>query len=219
MRRMTTTSAPRFQLPITLDVTGRRCVIAGGGPLAAEKAAAFRAAGADVVEVAAGAFSSELLAGAFVLVVSGEDDLDTAATFAEAERRGILTNALDDVPHCHFAFPSLVERGPVRVAISTGGKAPALARRLRLDLEGRLPAGLGELAEAYAEARQDLLPRRVPFATWAAAWQTALDDLDGLLARCEAGRPDEARAQLTATVAAALAPATTDAAPADVESR
>jgi siroheme synthase-like protein len=204
MARMPATTAPRFQLPVTLDVTGRRCVIAGGGPLAAEKAAVFRAAGADVVEVAAGAFSADVLDGAFVLVVSGEDDLDTATVFAEAERRGILTNALDDVPHCHFAFPSLVERGPVKVAISTGGQAPALARRLRLDLEGRLHPSLGALVDAYAEAREDALPRQVPFTHWAAAWHAALDDLDGLLALCEAGRRDDARAQLSATVTAVL---------------
>jgi precorrin-2 dehydrogenase / sirohydrochlorin ferrochelatase len=204
---MTSTTAPRFSFPVSLDVTGRRCVVAGGGPLAEEKAHALRQAGAEVVEVAAGGFSTDLLDGAFLLIISGEDDLDAATTFAEAERRGVLTNALDDIPHCHFAFPSLVRRGALQVAISTGGKAPALARRTRLDLEERLPASLGALVEAYADARQAALPREVAFDVWAAAWQRALEDLDGLLALCDERRIDEARDRILATVRDGIAAA------------
>lgn len=198
------TTTPRFSFPVSLDVTGRRCVIAGGGPLAREKADAFREAGADVVEVTAGGFTPDLLDDTFLLVVSGEDDIDAAAAFDEAERRGVLTNTLDDIPHCHFAFPSLVRRGPLRLAISTGGRAPALARRVRLDLEDHLPDSLGALVDAYDRARQLALPRRVPFDVWAAAWQTALDDLDGLLALCADGRADEARDRILATVRAGI---------------
>jgi siroheme synthase-like protein len=181
-------------------VTGRRCVVAGGGPLASEKAEALREAGADVVEVPAGGFDLDLLDGTFLLVVSREDDVDAAAVFAEAERRGVLVNTLDDVPHCHFAFPAVVRRGALKVAISTSGRAPALARQVRLDLEERLPVSLGALLEAYAAAREAALPRTVPFDLWARGWQAALADLDGLLALCEDGRADEARDHILATV-------------------
>lgn len=204
---MTTTSAPRFSFPVSLDVTGRRCVVTGGGPLAEEKADALRQAGAEVVAVPAGGFTTDLLDGAFLLIISGEDDLDAAATFAEAERRGVLTNTLDDIPHCHFAFPSLVRRGDLQVAISTAGKAPALARRMRLDLEERLPRSLGALVDAYADARQAALPREVPFDVWAAAWQRALEDVDGLLELCDEGRADEARDRILATVRDGITPA------------
>lgn len=204
---MTTTSAPRFSFPVSLDVTGRRCVVAGGGPLAAEKAAALRQAGAEVVEVRAGGFTPDLLAGAFLLIVSGEDDLDAAVVFAEAERRGVLTNTLDDVPHCHFAFPSLVRRGAFQLAISTGGRAPALARRTRLELERTLPTSLGTLVDAYADAREVALPREVPYEVWAAAWQRAIEDLDGLLALCDEGRAQEARDRILATVRQGIAAA------------
>jgi siroheme synthase-like protein len=204
---MTTSPAPRFSFPVSLDVTGRRCVVAGGGPLAEEKADALRKAGAEVLEVPAGGFTTDLLDGAFLLIVSGEDDLDAAATFAEAERRGVLTNTLDDIPHCHFAFPSLVRRGDLQVAISTAGKAPALARRMRLDLEERLPRSLGALVDAYADARQAALPREVPFDVWAAAWQRALEDVDGLLELCDEGRADEARDRILATVRDGITPA------------
>lgn len=197
---MSTTPSSRFSFPVSLDVAGRRCVVAGGGPLAQEKADALRDAGADVVEVAPGGFSLDLLDEAFLLIVSGEDDLDADATFEEAEQRGVLANTLDDIPHCHFAFPSLVQRGSLKVAISTGGQAPALARRVRLDLEDRLPSSLGALVEAYAGARQAALPREVPFDIWAGAWQAALEDIDGLLALCDAGRADEVRDLILATV-------------------
>ncbi len=189
-----------FAFPVSLDVAGRRCVVAGGGDQAAAKAAALRDAGADVVEPPAGGLTDEHLDGAFLLIVSGEDDTDAASTFAAAERRGVLVNTLDDVPHCHFAFPSIVRRGDLRVAISTGGRAPALARRLRLRLEEQLPAGLGALIDAYADAREAALPRQVPFEDWAARWQAALAELDELLALCEDGRADEARDRIHATV-------------------
>jgi precorrin-2 dehydrogenase / sirohydrochlorin ferrochelatase len=189
-----------FSFPVSLDVGGRRCLVAGGGPLAREKAEALRAAGADVIELAAGGFSTDLLDGTFLFIVSGEDDIDPAATFAEAERRGVLTNMLDDIPHCHFAFPSVVQRGSLKLAISTGGKAPALARQVRLHLEEQLPRGLGALVEAYAAARREALPRRVPFEIWARGWQAALADMEHLLELCDAGHQDAAREHILAVV-------------------
>lgn len=200
-----TTTTRTFAFPISLDVAGRRCVVVGGGPLANEKADALRDAGADVTLVPAGEYTPAVLDGTFLLIISGEDDTDSAAAFAEAERRGVLANALDDIPHCHFAFPAIVRRGDLKVAISTAGKAPALARRVRLDLEEHLPHGLGVLVDAYAQARERALPRTVPFEEWAAAWRLALDDVDGLLALCEDGRGDVARERILATVTGALA--------------
>ena len=178
-------------------------MVAGGGPLAQEKADALRQAGADVRELPAGAFSADELDGTLLLIISGEDDTDTTAAFAEAERRGVLVNALDDIPHCHFAFPSVLRRGDLKLAISTNGRAPALARRVRLDLEERLPASLGALVEACAEAREAALPRRAPFDVWAAGWRAALADLDDLVALCEQGRTHEARDRILALVEAA----------------
>ena len=208
---MSTTTNTRFSFPVSLDVAGRRCVVAGGGALAREKADALRDAGAEVVEARAGGFTTDLLEGTFLLIVSGEDELDAAATFAEAERRGVLINTLDDVPHCHFAFPSIVQRGALKLAISTGGAAPALARRVRLDLQDRLHPQLGDLVEAYASAREEALPRQVPFEVWARGWQAALDDVDALLELCEQGRRDEARERILATVTAHIATVATEA--------
>ena len=188
------------RLPITLDVTGRTCVVIGGGPMAADRAGALAAAGAVTVEVAAGGYRPELLDGAFVAIVTGEDDTDAATVFADAEPRGVLVNTLDDVAHCHFAFPATIVRGDVRVAISTGGRAPALARRLRLYLEERVPGEVALLADALAEARTEALPRTVPLDEWIANWRSALEDLDALLALCRDQRPDLARDRVLATV-------------------
>jgi len=168
--------------------------------MAQEKVEALAAAGADVVDVAAGAFTLDLLEDTFLFIASGEDDLDVEEAFAEAERLGILVNFLDDIPHCHFAFPSVVDRGPLKVAISSQGKAPALSRRVRLDLEERLHPALGDLVLAYHEAREAALPRQVDFGTWQRAWRKALEDLDGLLELCEAGDRDEASRRILATV-------------------
>lgn len=215
---MTSTPNPRFTFPISLDVTGRRCVVVGAGPLAREKAAALADAGAEVVDVPAGAFTPSVLDDAFLLIISNEDDTDAAQAFAEAEARGVLTNSLDDLPHCHFAFPSLVRRGDLKLAISSNGRAPALSRQVRLQLEEQLPPGLGGLLEAYATARERLLPRQVPFEVWSAAWQGALANIDHLLELVDAGHVDAAASQITADVQALLsahAPADTADASAD----
>lgn len=182
-----------FSFPVSLNVTGRRCVVIGGGPLAAARATALADAGADVLEVPADAYRSDVLDGALLAVVSGEDATDPATVFADGEARGVLVNTMDDVEHCHFAFPAIVQRGDLRVAISTAGKAPALARQLRIRLEEELPPALATLVEVLSEAREAALPRGVSFDDWADRWGRALADLDTLLAQCEDGRAGEVR--------------------------
>lgn len=190
----------RFAFPVSLDVTGRRCVVAGGGPLARSKAADLAAAGADVVEVAVGSWSDDLLDGAFLVVVSREDATDAAAVYAAGRARGVLVNVLDDVDHCDFAFPAMVRRGDLRVAISTAGRAPAVAGRLRRHLDQHLSPAFGALVDAADAARADALPRTVPFPEWAARWRAALADLDGLLSRCERGEAERVQRELTDAV-------------------
>lgn len=189
-----------FGFPISLDVTGRRCVVIGDGQLAAEKIDALEAAGADVVAVPAGGYEPSLLDGAFLAIVTGEDDADSPAVFADAEKRGVLINTMDDIPHCHFAFPSIIRRGDLQLAISTGGRAPALARRVRLRLEDELPESLGDLIETVGNAREAALPRTLPWGEWVSRWREAVEDVDGMLALCEEGRADEVRDRILATL-------------------
>lgn len=189
-----------FAFPISLDVSERRCVVVGGGRVAAEKTAALADAGADVVSVPKDGYHADVLDGAFLAISTGEDATDPGTFFADAETRGVLVNVMDDIPRCHFAFPAIVRRGDLKVAISTAGRAPALARRIRIRLDEELPQALGPLVDAMGEAREAALPRQVPFSEWAARWREVLDDLDDLVAAVEDGRAADVRDRIVATV-------------------
>src|SRR5581483_9376925 len=134
-----------FRYPVALELSGRRCVVTGGGREAEGKARALLEAEADVVVIAprisdglADLLRRGDLADAFLVIAADSDRATRAAVFAEAEAERVLCNAVDDVEHCHFAVPSIVRRGELLLAISTGGRAPALARRLRRRLSDEL---------------------------------------------------------------------------------
>lgn len=204
-----------FSLSVTLDVTGRRAVVVGGGYEAVDRVEALLHGGADVTVITpdpgpplvglaeAGrvvlhrrGYLDGDLAGAFVAYVTREDPTPVDATWAEATRERVLLSTLDDVPHCHFATPSVVRRGDLAVTIATMGRAPALAKRLRRHLEDEFGPELGELVDVLDAAKQASLPRTVPFAEWAARWERALTDLDGLLAALRDGHHDQVRAEV-----------------------
>jgi siroheme synthase-like protein len=142
------------------------------------------------------------LVGAFVAYVTGEDDTDVHATWAEAEAHNVLLSTLDDVPRCHFSTPSVLRRGDLAITIATAGRAPALAKRLRRKLEAEFGPELGELVDVLHEARELALPRTVEFGVGAAWWEQALEDLEGLLARLRAGDHDGVRDHVHAVITA-----------------
>jgi siroheme synthase-like protein len=216
-----------FRYPVALELSGRRCVVTGGGREAEGKARALLEAEADVVVIAPRVsdgfgelvrrgeithvprrFQRGDLAGAFLVIAADSDRAVRAAVFAEAETERVLCNAVDDVEHCHFAVPSIVRRGDLLLAISTGGRVPALAKRLRRRLTEQFGWQWEALVEVLGEVRAETHPARSSdFATWAAAWQSVLDEEDDLLRLLEEGRIEEVRAR----VYAALKPATTSA--------
>jgi len=195
-----------FGYPVSLDLEGRRCVVVGGGTVAEHKVQGLLDAGAAVT-VVAGEFTPALrelaargelellhrpyargdLAGAFLTIAATDDGAVNAEVFAEASERKVLCNAVDDVEHCHFAAPSIVRRGDLTISVSTGGKAPALAKRLRQTLAAQFGDEWGVLVEVLARARVAALEgsggtRDVDFATWAQRWAQALDgDLTGMV--------------------------------------
>ncbi len=199
-----------FRFPVCLELEGRRCVVIGGGSIADHKARSLLEAGATVTVISPSfteglqelarrgelalvekPYSCGDLEGAFLAIAATEDAAVHAAVFAEATERGVLLNAVDDIAHCHFAYPAVVRRGDLMVTISTGGKAPALAKRLRRTLARQFGPEYEALVQILGEVREAVLPsRESDFATWAARWQQALDhDLLGLI---EAGRSQEA---------------------------
>ena len=119
----------------------------------------------------------------------------------------MLCDAVDDVAHCHFAVPSIVRRGNCSWP-SPGGRAPALAKRIRHRLTEQYGWRWEALVDVLGEVRAETLPARtVDFATWAARWQGVLDREEELLDLLTEGRIDEVRAR----VYCALNPATTSA--------
>jgi precorrin-2 dehydrogenase / sirohydrochlorin ferrochelatase len=159
-------------LPVCLNLEGRRAVIVGGGAVGTQKVRDFADCGAEVTVVspaASAAIREEADAGrirlierryrpgdvegAFLVVVATDDPETNAAVYEEANRNGQLVNVCDDPPHCNYIFASRIERGPLTVSIFTHGTSPALARRVRRDLEAWLGPEYAMLAELLAELR------------------------------------------------------------------
>jgi siroheme synthase-like protein len=180
--------------PVYLDLRGRSCVVIGGGHLAEEKVRGLLAAGAAVTVVAgeaggeiheaaeAGRITWERrgyrpgdLAGATLAFVAGQDPETVDAVWREGTERGTLVNTIDDVPHCGFIAPSILRRGDLTVAISTSGRAPALAVRLRQRLEGMLGHEHARFLEMAGTIRQPLAERCPDFATRRELWYRLVD--------------------------------------------
>lgn len=200
-----------FGYPVMLEVRGRRCLVIGGGSVAEGKARGLLAAGAGVTVISPAltkgledleqsgmirVIPREYVAGdlkdAFIAIAATNDFSINAAAFREGQERGVLVNSVDDVEHCHFAAPSVVRRGDFVLAVSTGGKAPALARKLRAELEARFGEEYGALVDLLGEVRQAALKvRTVDFAEWARRWEVALQP--DLARMVREGRLAEAR--------------------------
>lgn len=129
-------------LPLFHRIAGQRVIVLGEGAAAEAKARLVERAGGTVV-------GEDDQAARLAFIV---DDAPEAAA-ARLRARGLLVNVADRPELCDFTLPSVLERGPVLVAVSTGGASAGLAKALRLRLEGLLPASLGTLAEALAAAR------------------------------------------------------------------
>jgi siroheme synthase-like protein len=161
--------------PAFLKLDGRLAVVVGGGNLAEQKIPGLLQAGARVrvvapyvsakvgewvrdkaVEWYAKGFEGEDLVGAFLVIAATSLKNLNAEVFQEAEKRNILCNAVDDIENCHFYYGSIVQRGDLQIAISTNGKSPALAQRLRKELEGQFGAEYEAWLEWLGAAREVL---------------------------------------------------------------
>ena len=204
----------RFGYPISLDLVRRRAVVIGELAVAQGKVEGLLAAGAEVTVVAAGpqeflaalewepsvtvlhrAYRPGDLAGAFVCVASSRDPDERRAIFHEAGQQGVLLNVMDDPAHCDWSAPALVRRGQLTIAIATGGRSPALARRLREELEERFGPEWEPLLELLGEVRDQSLAWLPDYQERARRWQEALD-LEELAGLVRNGRADEARHRL-----------------------
>jgi uroporphyrin-III C-methyltransferase/precorrin-2 dehydrogenase/sirohydrochlorin ferrochelatase len=157
-------------LPVFLDVQGQRCLLVGTGDVADRKRRLLAAAGADIHNVDNSSFAEHLLDGVALVVAASTDEALNARVSHAARARHIPVNVVDQPALCSFIFPAVVERGPVTVAVSSGGALPVLARLLRARLETLLPPSLGEFATRAAsfcqQVRQQLPEMRQRLRFW-----------------------------------------------------
>lgn len=164
--------------PVNVDLTGRRCVIVGGGEVAERKAQRLMECGARVTIVSpaltpdleqsrqegklqhvTAVYDRKVLKGAF-LVIGATDQADINARVSrDAQALDILVNIVDDPDRCNFILPSLVQRGDLSIAVSTGGKSPALARQIREDLMRQYGAEYETLLDIMGSLRKKILAR------------------------------------------------------------
>jgi siroheme synthase-like protein len=144
--------------PISLYVSDRKVVIAGDGDGADERAARFADAGAQIVRVGRAAYRPALCEGAFAVVAHDPEVGFCRQVAADARAAGCLAYAHDLPDISDFAMPALVRRGPLKIAISTDAAAPALARRLREQLEPLFSEPLDALLAAMERRRDQLAP-------------------------------------------------------------
>ena len=203
--------------PVNLLVAGRRVLVVGGGAVAAEKVRGLLAAGA-VVHLVATEVRDEVraldltweerpylrveVAGYRLAVACTDDPAANQAVFDDGEAAGVWVNAADDPARCSYTLPARLDRGRLLVTVSTAGHSPALASWLRDQLAGELGPEYDTLIDLLAEARADLVAAGRP--TLGADWRSALDS--GMLDLVRAGRLDEARELLHASLATADPP-------------
>jgi siroheme synthase-like protein len=161
--------------PIFVKLEGRLIVVVGGGAIAEGKIPGVLTAGARIRLVAPSItpqiaawvrygkidwlpkeFEAEDLNGAFLVIAATSAPGVNESVFRDAEGRGILCNAVDDIEHCHFYYGAVVQRGDLQIAISTNGKSPALAQRLRRELESEFGAEYEVWLQWLGAAREAL---------------------------------------------------------------
>jgi precorrin-2 dehydrogenase/sirohydrochlorin ferrochelatase len=194
--------------PVNLIVDGRPCLVVGGGDVAARKVAGLVACGARVTVVAPAIgdairrepgvawrerpYQRADLEGQRLVIAATDDPEANAAVYRDAEAAGVWVNGADDPAHCSFTLPSVVRRGALQVAVSTGGRSPALARWLRERLESEIGPEYEVLLDLLADERQSI--RASGHSTEELDWRSALDS--DMLALIRSGDVPQARERL-----------------------
>ena len=164
--------------PIFLNLTGRRCLVIGGGPVAERKVEGLLQAGASV-SIISPALTPALelqarekkiahekrpyrpgdMAGYQIVFAATDDPELNRSIYEEGRERGVWINTADDPAHCDFILPSVLRRGELAVAVATGGSSPALSRAIREELEDYFTEDYAILSEIVAEVRREMKAR------------------------------------------------------------
>jgi siroheme synthase-like protein len=198
--------------PAYLKVKDKKCVVIGGGEVALRKVKSLLEHGA-YVEVISPEISNELnelvekglvtlkgrrfqpgdLKGAFIAVAATDNNQVNMQAATEAREQSVPVNVVDDPEHSDFIVPSTINRGDVVIAISTGGKSPALARKIRTRIEQDIGEEFAALALLIEDVRTELKERKITVD--GDSWQRALE-LDKLFSMLKQGERQKAREAL-----------------------
>jgi precorrin-2 dehydrogenase / sirohydrochlorin ferrochelatase len=166
-------------LPVFVKLQDRPCLVVGAGAVALQKIMSLLECGANVTVIASEAhedvrelatqqkihwlqraYQPEDIAGHHLVIAATSDPEVNHTVYHDAVRAGVLANAVDDPPFCDFYFASVVRRGPLQIGISTAGESPALAQRLRQQLETLLDEATGPWLERLGALRREVLATR-----------------------------------------------------------
>jgi precorrin-2 dehydrogenase/sirohydrochlorin ferrochelatase len=162
--------------PAFFKLRNRPCLVVGAGEIAWSKITSLLDAEANVHVIASAArdevhqlatqgrirltlrpYQPDDVLGNFMVIAATNDRSINAAIYRDAEQQNILCNAVDDPPNCDFYFGSIVRRGDLQIAISTNGESPALAQRLRREIDAALPDDLGRWLADLGELRREVI--------------------------------------------------------------
>ncbi|MDQ2725377.1 MAG: bifunctional precorrin-2 dehydrogenase/sirohydrochlorin ferrochelatase [Actinomycetota bacterium] len=201
--------------PVNLVLTGRHCLVVGGGTVAARKVDGLLAAGADVTVVAP-AIAEEIRArpvtlvlrryragdidGRWLVITATDDPAVNRAVRDDGDGVGVWVNAADDPDSCSFILPAVVRQGPVMVTVSTSGYSPALASWLKGHVAAEMGPEVAVLAGMLNDAREAL--HAAGRSTEGIDWRSALDwDMLDLI---RTGRTAQARERVDACLSSSL---------------
>ena len=206
---------PRYY-PIFLNIRGKRCVVVGGGAVALRKVKALLEHEASVevispelcpelsqlaksraIQVLQRNYNGGDLQGVFIAIAATDDGEINNKVAEEARAKGVLVNVVDDSEHSDFIVPSQLRRGDITIAVSTAGKSPALARKIRTRLEKDFGTEYASLALLVDEVRSELKRQGIKINGY--GWQEAID-LDVLIELLRAGQNEKAKATLLANL-------------------
>ncbi len=198
--------------PVFLNIKDKKCVVVGGGQVALRKVKSLLECGAKVTVISSDICAElETLAVGTALILTRRNyrlgDLKGASVAyaatndlkvnhrvaEEGKREFVLVNVVDNAAESDFIVPSYFSRGDITLAVSTSGKSPALARKIRSTLEKDFGNEFAELALLINDVRSNLKQKNVRFE--GDTWQQALD-IDSLLKLIKTGRKDDARKML-----------------------
>jgi precorrin-2 dehydrogenase/sirohydrochlorin ferrochelatase len=167
--------------PIMVKLESRKCIVVGAGEIAAAKTTTLLGCGTQVTVIAPHAteliqqqaregklawccreFVPADLEGAFLVIAATNSPAVNEEVFRAGKERGVLCNVVDDPEHCDFYYPAVVHRGALQIAISTGGHSPALAHRLRVELEQQFGPDYEAWVEEVGRRRREIMARDLP---------------------------------------------------------